>query len=178
MKSQDKIKEFEGVYRTYFRQIQSFCQYYLQDTDAAENAAQDVFLILWRRSDKVDFDDNIKSYLFVLAKNLCLNVLKRSQTHLKYIESVIASKQILLNEASLQHPSIDHLYEQEIQYILDSTLNGMPERTKRIFQLSREEYFSYKEIAEKEQVTTKTVEYHISSALRLLRTALKGYIAF
>lgn len=173
-----KTKEFEEIYRTYFRRIQSFCYYYLQDLDAAQNTAQDVFMVIWKKRDELDLNDDLKTYLFVLAKNKCFNLLKHNQIHLRYINTTQDIKRTQLNKEALQHSSIAYIYEKEIQDLLKETLNKMPERTKRIFLMSREEELTYKRIAEIEQVTTKTVEYHITSALRLLRTALKGYSTY
>lgn len=68
------------------------------------------------------------------------------------------------------------VFTKEIQEIVDRTLDALPEQTRKIFVMSRNENKSHKEIAELLDITTKGVEFHISKATRTLRLALKDYL--
>ena len=68
------------------------------------------------------------------------------------------------------------IYTDDINHIINETLNSLPEQTQRIFRMSRYEQMSVKEIAEKMGVSSKTVEYHITKALKELRISLKDYL--
>jgi RNA polymerase sigma-70 factor (ECF subfamily) len=70
----------------------------------------------------------------------------------------------------------DFLFSEEIQKIIDSTLNQLPKKTRQIFQMSRIEGLPYNVIAVKMNLSQKSIEYHISKALDVLRESLKDFL--
>lgn len=70
----------------------------------------------------------------------------------------------------------EEIYSSEITGIVEKTLQSLPEQTRRIFEMSRYESIPVKEIAQELSLSTKSVEYHITKALKLLRVALKEYL--
>ena len=70
----------------------------------------------------------------------------------------------------------EEIFSHEIQTIIHNTLQSLPEQTRRIFEMSRFENKTVKEIAEETNITAKGVEYHITKALKVLRIKLKDYL--
>lgn len=78
--------------------------------------------------------------------------------------------------SSLEACNPQSLFSEEIQQLFDKALETLPEKTRRIFMMSRSDEKSYKEIAEAMNLSTKSIEFHMSKALSVLRIALKDYL--
>ena len=118
------------------------------------------------------------SLLLAILKNGALNYLKHQTVKDSATES-ISSKMIRdLNYriTTLQACDPEEIYSSEITGIVEKTLQSLPEQTRRIFEMSRYESIPVKEIAQELSLSTKSVEYHITKALKLLRVALKEYL--
>ena len=79
-------------------------------------------------------------------------------------------------DLELPIPVIDKIFSEEIEQIIENTINNLPKRTGQIFRMSRFEHLSHREIAKKLDLTTKSVEYHITKTLNELRHNLKDFL--
>ena len=116
--------------------------------------------------------------LITILRNSSLNYLKRQETKLEVMENIssVQIREINYSIMSLEACDPSTIYTDDINHIINETLNSLPEQTQRIFRMSRYEQMSVKEIAEKKGVSSKTVEYHITKALKELRISLKDYL--
>jgi RNA polymerase sigma-70 factor (ECF subfamily) len=167
---------FEQMYISNYHKIRSFCFGYLRDYDASKCVAQDVFVVVWNNRKNLVFSDELLPYLFILAKNMCLNILKREKVKKNYNEYGKRSIRNFLNYSSLKDSSLGLLYGQEIEKLINNAMQKMPETVRSTFCLSRFKNLKYEEIAKYQGISVKTVEYRIMYALRILRNVLSDYL--
>ncbi len=161
------MKAFDIIYKKYSKRLFGFVYRYVKQEEDTEEIVQEVFLKIWQSRDKIKIYSSFESFLFTIAHNATVNLLKKRATEQKYVDCV----------KSLQH--MDKTYEptDEIHYIelkhkFQGLLNELSARQKEIFQLSREQGLSHKEIAEKLGISTNTVKNHLVTSLSFLKNNL------
>ena len=160
-------KEFEQLFKTYFKPLVNFANKFLNDIDQSKEIVHDVFVRVWEKRQEMDKDNSVKSYIYRSVNNRCLNYIRDNK---KFVNPEITA------EKSYSDNIVENLNAIEIQAIIDRTLNSLPERSKKIFIMSRYENLKYAEIAEKLGISIKTVEANISKALKELRKNLKQFL--
>jgi RNA polymerase sigma-70 factor (ECF subfamily) len=168
--------DFEQLYVDNYHKIRSFCNHYLRDDDMSKSVAQDVFVSIWNNREALQFTNELLPYLFVLAKNSCLNILLREKVKRKHSEHGKRVQRDALNFSSLKESSVTNLYGKEVEGIIKNAFENMPDTVRATFCLSRFKNLKYEEIAIKQDISIKTVEYRIMYALRILRKFLKDYL--
>lgn len=166
---QGDIHAFEMLFKTYYVSLCNFCNKIVKDPDVAEEIVQDFFARFWDKRYFTDVNTSAKSYLFRSVYNNSFKYLRHKKIILEH------ENYSLNNNDNFQLP--DNLVEiGEMQHIIKVTLLKLPERTREIFELNRNKGLKYQEIAEKLDISVKTVEAHITSVLKTLRTNLKDYL--
>lgn len=165
-------------YRRCCRQCVMFAKSYTYDTAQAECMAEEAMVILWKRMQKGERIERLMPFLFTTVRNLALNYLKHKQADIRAREGMGSDhdREIQLRLCSLNECNPSKLYQADIQEIIDDTLKHLGERTETIFRLSRFEGITNREIAAELGISEKTVEYHMSKALKELRVSLEDYL--
>lgn len=144
---------------------------------AAEDIATDSLVKYWKllSSEGITTSDAL---LLTIVKNKCLDYLKHEAIHQTTIESLadINNRELSIRISTLEACNPEEIFSAEIRSIINRTLADLPEQTRRIFEMSRFDNKTVKEIAENAGLTSKAVEYHITKALKVLRIALKDYL--
>ncbi|HEX3009706.1 MAG TPA: RNA polymerase sigma-70 factor [Bacteroidales bacterium] len=164
-------KAFEALYKGFFSMLCMFSYRYVKKTEIAEEIVQDVFYHIWEKRSQFELTTSFKSYLYKSVHN---NSLK----HLRHQKIVLAYENSTAFSGSEKVTGQNILEETEVFQILHDVIDDLPERTRDIFQLNRFKGLKYQEIAEYMQISVKTVEAHMSSVLKILRTRLKDYGSF
>lgn len=162
----DPDTAIEWLFREYFPYLCTTIYQFIPNGPIAEDLAQDVFFELWKRKENLTFTGSIKAYLRKAAINKALNKLRE----LKKINSSDLPAPTNITESKA-------LEVEELSRQIDLAIDQLPERCRLVFLLSRYEDLTYKEIAEKLDITEKTVENQIVKALKLLRTYLAPYLS-
>ena len=171
------IISFSDIYTNYYKRSFLFVKSYVRDDMVAEDIVSEALIRFWETTKKETVEHPM-SLLLAILKNGALNYLKHQTVKDSATES-ISSKMIRdLNYriTTLQACDPEEIYSSEITGIVEKTLQSLPEQTRRIFEMSRYESIPVKEIAQELSLSTKSVEYHITKALKLLRVALKEYL--
>lgn len=163
-------KQFEQLFKTQFSYLCNFAKQYVQDINIAQDICQKVFISLWEKRDSLNPQQSIKSYLFTAVKNRCLNHIR---DHKKYRSKILDLDCGDINIVEEE----DHFGEAELKQKIQSALESLPEKCRRVFEMSRYQDMKYKEIAEELGIAQKTVEAHMSKAMKILRAYLKDYLA-
>lgn len=163
------LKAYKVLFDTYFADLCNFLLIYLRDKSFAEEVALEIFIAVWEKRAQLQVRTNIKSYLFVAAKNRAISILRRSRQYL------LSNLEIEDHVSIADNRSEDYLENKELRQILDEAIQSLPEQSRKIYQMAWEENLSHKEIAEQLGLTPKTVENHVGIALRKLRTQLRPY---
>lgn len=160
------------LFDLYYTALCGYAKRYTNDPVAAEEVVSDVMLKIWQNR-MYDYQaDTFREYLFAATRNTSLNYLKQQQTRFSLLENWAEQ---LRNELIAETP-LDKLLEAEIQKRFDEVINSLPEQTRMVFLLSREENLSYEEIAVRMGVSVNTVKYHMKSALQKLRMGLEDLL--
>ena len=148
-----------------------YAKKYIDDIDQAEEIVQDMFFNFWQKRYQVDINISLEAYLFRSVRNSCLNYLK----HLKVREEHrLATNHELKRKEQEVH---DNVVALELQERINDVIEQLPAERKKIFKMSRYEELKYKEIAEKLNLSVKTVEAQMSKALKFLRLHLSDYLS-
>jgi RNA polymerase sigma-70 factor (ECF subfamily) len=161
---------FETLFRSFFPGLVLFAQKYVSDQDTAREIVHNVFLNLWEKREKVDTSTSLKSYLFRSVHNRCLNFI-RDQKKFNRDETLFDR----LDSDQFSDAS-DHLEEQELEQRIFDSLQALPEKCREVFMMNRFEGLKYAEIAQKLNISVKTVEAQMSKALKILRENLIDYL--
>ncbi len=170
-------RSFEKVFLEFSDVLYHLSLQYVQKEEIAEEMVQDAFVKLWDIRENINDNKNLKNFLYTITKNNCLNYLRSQKTilqtkhDLKYIE-------MQLNYDALNLLASDNLEFEELQNKIETAINKLPEDIQTVFIMSRFEDLKYKEIANKLNISQKTVEARMSKALALLRTDLKDYLFY
>jgi RNA polymerase sigma-70 factor, ECF subfamily len=166
----DYRKTFELLFQAHFANLCLFARKYIKDLDVAKDIVHNVFADLWEKKGGIDFTKPLKSYLYTAVQNRCLNYIRDNK---KFTHD---EAQFLHIEDDSRESTSDNLKEEELSERLAAALNLLPEKCREVFMLSRFEELKYKDIAEKLDISVKTVETQITKALKILREELKDYI--
>ena len=151
-----------------------------------------IYVYLYRRFDSICMKGGSEIYSFnqlftdykgrfvhflTVIKHKCLNYLQRLRTREEIVEYLkdCDTWELNLRIATLEACNPEKLFTDELQSLVDKALETLPEQTREIFVRSRYNNQSHKEIAVALGISTKTVEFHITKALKVLRVALKDY---
>lgn len=157
---------FEEIYKRYWDKIYAVAFHRLKTTQEAEDIVQTIFLNLWRRRSALPAFLNINAYLSTAVKYEILNRLAKENRHLDYQHHI--KRQGLVGENTTQ----EMLSFDELQKNIEQTVRALPEKCQLVYRLSREGNLTEKEIAQQMNISTKTVESHLTKALKALRNAV------
>ncbi len=164
-------KAFEILFHKYYGHLCSFAAKIINDNVAAEEIVQDFFVKLWEKREQLFIETSLKNYLFRSVKNLCLNFIQHNKTKIRHAQIVLSEVETNFSDDG-NYPEIDLFVK------IEESINSLPEKRQEIFRLSRQEGLKYHKIAQKLNISVKTVETHMSLAIKSLREKLKKYRSF
>ena len=167
--------EFEKVYSEFSDVLYAIAFQYTTGQFIAEGIVQDTFMKLWEVRGNLLPQTNIRNFLYTLAKNLCLNHLRDQKTVWKHLNQIKYHEYEYAIE-SLNRIGGNYLEFEELSGKVDQAIEKLPDELKIVFKMSRFEELKYREIAEKLQISEKTVEARMTKALKILRKELKDYL--
>ena len=167
---------FRQIYYNYYGMLYNLGVQYLSDNDEAREVVQNAFLKLWEIRTQINDNSNIRNYLFTLVKNSCLNQIKRRQLILNHNEK-IRRKELDYHYESLHRLNFDYMEFKELKEKIDEAIEKLPGHCKKVFSMSRFEGLRNSEIAEQLEISEKTVEAHMTKALKILRVELAQYLS-
>ena len=156
---------FNKAFDLYYAPLCFYANKILFDFDLSRSVVQQVFVDLWIKRDRLRID-SLKSYLYQSVRNAALDILKHKKAESKYLSSL---------ENEEPGHSTDLIEEAELADRINRAIQNLPEKCREIFVLCRFEELKYAEIADKLNISVKTVEMQISIALKKLRNELADY---
>ena len=131
----------------------------LKSEEDAKDITQDVFTKLWTKPELWTKVPNPTPYIYTLTKSTTLNFIKHKKVELAYQEKIIEKS--LIDELFQSEDTLNPIYYKEAQLIIKLVLERLPEQRRMIFEMSRFKHMSNLEIAEKLNISKRTVEHHI-----------------
>jgi len=154
---------FTRLYEIYWKQVYNFSRLYLTNQSVAEEVVQEVFVKVWESHDFIKEGENFKGLLFIITRNLIFN------QHRKNVNEDFYKMTVLAGMENTSFDLEEEIEAKNLSEYIDQLINELPLRRREIFNLSRKEHKTYKEIAELLQISEKTVENQIAEALKYLR---------
>jgi RNA polymerase sigma-70 factor (ECF subfamily) len=169
--------DFGAVYKQFYRKAFCFAKSYVHDGLVAEDIASESLIKLWEqmRRNRIERPD---VFLLTILKNRSLDYLKHEAIREEAFAELKNNyrEELTLRVSMLESCDPEGIFTVEIQQILNDTLSRFPEQTRLIFKMSRMENQSNREIAAALGLTAKTIEYHITKVLKVLRISMKDYL--
>ena len=160
------LHKFEELFRALFKPLCGFAIKFTGDLDSAKNLVHEVFIQVWEKFDTLPPDTNHKSYLYTAVRNRCLNHIRDNKKFLM-IENVAEHQLVEVNS---------NMETAELERKIESAIASLPEKCRQIFELNRIEGLKYAQIAEKLNISIKTVEAQMSKALGVLKEHLSEFL--
>jgi RNA polymerase sigma-70 factor (ECF subfamily) len=163
-------RTFEKVFREYYEKLSHYAYSFLKDMDEAEEMVQGIFHYYWEKRESLEITTSLKSYLYKMVYNRCLNVKKHEKVKAEHQRHTIVDFRQSPSYAS------DIAERQELEKQIDKAIESLPEQCRIIFKMSRFDELKYSEIAEQLGISPKTVENQMGKALKVLRQQLIEYL--
>jgi len=171
---QGDVLSFDNIFKKYHKKVYYFAISYLKNKEDAEDIVQEVFMNLWKYRDQISEYYVFSKYLFKITYNATCKKFRKQASDRKHMEEVL--KKISIEDNSIQ-------LDIEFNNLMETTNNlikKLPARQKNILLLSIEEHLTSEQIAQKLNITKKTVENYLAMAKRFLKKSLseRGMLAF
>jgi len=164
---QDEKNAFKSLYDRYSKKIYFFSLKYLGNNIEAEELVQSVFINIWENRKTLDPGNSVKSYIYKAAVNYIYNYLKKKAIRTRYFESEFAKGEIHSNT------TYEQVFLHDLERSIDSIIETLPSQQQKVFQLSRYEGLTHKEIARKLDLSERTVENQIYRSLKIIKNTLR-----
>lgn len=171
IKSGDE-KALEMLFKEYYQPLCRYANSYLPDPDEAEEVVQNCFIKFWEKREKIDIQSSVKSYLYQIIRNACLNEIKHQKVKRNYSEMVIQKGE------DFGGASDEKTIHDELEAKIRLAIQKLPQQCRLIFTMSRFEDLKYQEIADQLNISIKTVENQMGKALKMMRIQLQEYLPF
>ena len=168
MKGGDR-ESFNKVFRRYYTPLTRFCVRFVGDGDQAAEIVQDLFVKVWTNREKLTLTSSFESYMLRAVRNSAITYINKERAHTD------VNERIYTDDSDANDPS-ETLQSNNLEASYQKVLATMPEKRREVFLASRFDGLKYAEIAEKMGLSQKTVEAHMSAAIKQLREGLKEYL--
>lgn len=157
----NKLKrDIDEAFRCYYKPLCLYAMHYLHDMYLVEDLVQDCFVELWERMNDEKTVSSVKAYLYMMVRNRCLDTLKKdNQIDCNVSPSDLAG---IIQDEEAEERSL-------IEARLWTAIDSLPKKCREVFLLSKRDGLKYKEIADKLNISTKTVENQVAKAMKLLK---------
>jgi len=163
-------RAFDSVFRTHYAHLVRVAESMLRERALAEEIAQEVMLELWRRRESLEVEQTFAAYLIRSTRNRALN-------HIRHQRVVAREAAAAAIEPQASRSAEEELLGVELQQAVREAIDALPEKSREVFRLSREQGLKYVEIASVLEISVKTVEKRMGQALSELRERLAPWLA-
>ena len=162
----DDKKALEELFNHYYPRLYQFSKSFLKIEDGIDDILQEVFIKIWNNRAQIRSLETFNPFIFTMTRNLLLNELRRGLNKQKVRDEIY---KISVPE---EYQSFEKIEYKELKDTVDQIVNNLPGKQREVFLLSRRDGLSHKEIAEQLNISTKTVEYHISQSISMIKNKL------
>lgn len=154
---------FKHLFYQYVDSLERFVAYYIHDREKSQELVLDIFTYIWEHRQTFEIKLTLKAYLFQAARNRAFTYI-RDKKDSSYLEE--------MGEINMGQDYDSEMEVQELRYLIEEAVSLLPEKCREIFEKSRKEYCTNKEIAEQLHLSEKTVEGQITIALKKIKAHL------
>jgi RNA polymerase sigma-70 factor (ECF subfamily) len=160
------VKAFDKLFADYGKRLYHFAYGYLKSREDAEGLVQEVFLKIWKNRDNLNPDLSFKAYLFKIAYHFILEFFEKNNRQKAY------QHQLLEETIEFTDETNERLNYQMLLEKVETLIEKLPSRQKEILLKRKKEGIPVKEIAEQLGISPKTIENHLTEAIKNLKNGL------
>lgn len=168
IKSESSERAFRFIFDTQYERMFRTAFFYTKDDEMAREVVLDVFASIWNRRQTLIIPKDFGAYCFIAVKNMALNLIKKNP--------LSAHEELPQNMMADGSNPEQQIIDEEIFEHYEKVLYGLPDRCREIFIMAREDGMSYAEIAEKLNISTKTVDAQLQKATKLIRSQMEDFV--
>lgn len=161
-------KAFATLYDRHWAKVYYQVYRVLRDEEESKDVVQEVFSSLWLHRERLAGDTNIGAYLYVQGRNRVLNLIAKQKVKGDYLASIAQFM------GDVSNHTVALLEEKELYALLEQEIRQLPPRMREIFEMSRKEDLSHREIAEKLGLSEQTVKKQVHNALKIIKPKLQS----
>ena len=169
---QDKLGAFREIYTRYWKTLYADAYKRLKNREIAEEIVQEVFTTFWHKRNTLNINQTLAGYLFTSVANMVIDQYRKDLVRERYKES------FKLAYSETDNTTEDAIFAKDLEHSIEHEVNSLPDKCRSVFELSRVEHKTNKEIACELGISEKTVEHHITKALKHIRLGLGQYLSF
>ncbi|GAA3994815.1 RNA polymerase sigma factor [Mucilaginibacter dorajii] len=158
---------FDAIYDAYSSKVYRLAYRFLKDSEQSQEIVQECFINLWTGREKLNAEGNIWLYLYVIAKRLSLNALR------KISQSRQLTEKLVHHVTTIHNDTEEDILVHDLEQFAEQIICKLPKQQQLIFRLSRTEHLTHKEIAEQLHISPNTVKNHMVEALKTLKSQLQ-----
>ncbi|MCC8426390.1 RNA polymerase sigma-70 factor [Mucilaginibacter sp. UR6-11] len=163
------IGAFTEIHHRYYGVLYRHAGKRLPQREEIKDLLQDLFSYVWNNREKLVFNTSLAAYLYTATRNRIFNIYKHQKVKLDYVESF---QQFLKHD----EPIADELLrEKELIALVEKEVAALPPQMRLIFELSRNQYLSHRQIADQLNISPFTVRKQVNNSLKILRLKLGAY---
>ena len=159
---------YRRLFHIFFPSLKRFAWCLLRSAEPAEEIASDAMIAIWENRHRLMEIENIRVWLFVIVRNKCLNLLRQQQAR-----ATLALDDLRVDISFPGKDPEQICISSEMRKKMEKAVNSLPQRCKLIFKLVKEEGLSYKEVADILEISSKTVDAQLVTALRKITQAVR-----
>lgn len=156
---------FTEIYNRYWAEMYHHTYRMLKDEDSSKDIVQDVFSTLWLKSSTLNVNIKLSGHLYISARNKVLNLIAQDKVRNDYLSAIASFVTESTNDASL-------FDEKQILEIVEAEIRNLPPKMREIFELSRKDNLSHKEIAARLNLSDQTVKKQVQNALKIIKNRI------
>lgn len=162
-------KAFRVLFDFYWQNIYGVAFAFTKSTYLAEEMVQDIFLKAWIKRERLAAVENFRSYLFILARNHILNVLRKKINEQPFTNSLLDH---VRDTGSCPH---ELLAVKQSEELIKKAIGQLPQQQRTVFQLTRDKGLSHESVAGMLNISKHTVKSHMHKAIQFIRTYVERF---
>ncbi len=163
-------KAFEEVYTRYGQVLYTHALRLTRDSDDAQDILHDLFTVLWDKATELNTNIPLRAYLFKSVKNRVFDLFSRNKVRSEHLRSL----QAFIDQG--EWVTDDLIREKELKKVIEKEISLLPAKMRLVFEMSRNENMSHKQIAEELHLSDKTVKKQVNNAIRILRLKIHSLL--
>ena len=157
------------LYLRYKERLMYLCRRFMKNETDMEDTVHDIFVQLWESRNFINADLPLSAYLYTMTRNYILKKFRHFDVHSRFAHTV------LMNATKTTNETENEIIYSDYENLVNKAIECLSPRQKEIFQLSRIQELTYKEISELLQISVETVQEHASLALKKIKAYLKQH---
>lgn len=168
LKERDKLA-FTEIYNRHWHVLYFHTFKVLGNTAEAKDLLQDFFFAFWEKSADLDIKTNLKGYMYAAVRNRIISLIRKQKVNPDFVDLIISE----IDEAD--NATVERIDEKELVRLIDAEIERLPKKMKKVFEMSRKEFLSHKEIADQLGMSEDAVRKQVHRSIRILKLKLGNY---